>query len=140
MGYTFPETEPLSEGLSTVGLDSQNFLLNGGTVLLTLQAWIVLSMLVTLLQVITKWLLPPVHKFSRFVARLDNSLKWNFYFGFFFAGQIELFASIFIQLKVWSWEEASNGDKAAITLCILTICLIVVTSIFLVRILKVAST
>ena len=49
-GYDFSDDEePLTEGLATLGFDSQNFLLNSGTVFLTLQAWFILAVAVSLL-------------------------------------------------------------------------------------------
>ena len=34
--YNFTETTPASDGLDSLGLDSKNFLLNGGTLFLTI--------------------------------------------------------------------------------------------------------
>ena len=54
LGYNFSdEEEPLSDGLATLGLESRNFLLNSGTVFLTLQLWIILSVVVSLLSYAT---------------------------------------------------------------------------------------
>lgn len=51
LGYDFSEDEePLTKGLATLGLDNRNFLLNGGTAFLTLQAWIILTVVVSLLR------------------------------------------------------------------------------------------
>ena len=54
LGYNFSdEEELLSDGLATLGLESRNFLLNSGTVFLTLQLWIILSVVVSLLSYAT---------------------------------------------------------------------------------------
>lgn len=55
-----------------------------------------------------------------------------------FAGQIELFTSIMIQLKTWAWDGASDGDKAAIISCIVTTGFLLTASLFMVKILRVA--
>ena len=47
-GMTFTESEPLTEGLASLGLENLNFLLNGATVLLTLQAWALIALVATL--------------------------------------------------------------------------------------------
>ena len=96
-GLTFKETEePLTEGLESLGLESKNFLLNGATVMLTLIAWFVLAVIATILVLVTKKCCLPTRKGARLALWFDKALKWNFFFDFFFAGQIELFASALI--------------------------------------------
>lgn len=46
--YTFTESEAASKGLERLGMDSKNFLQNGGTLFLTIQAWIAVCVAVTL--------------------------------------------------------------------------------------------
>ena len=96
-GLTFKETaEPLTSGLETLGLENENFLLNGATVFLTLLAWAVLAIIASILALVTRKFCLPTRKATRFAQWLDKTLKWNFFFDFFLAGQIELFASALI--------------------------------------------
>ena len=95
-GLSFRETEPLTEGLDSLGLESRNFLLNGATVFLTLLTWAILAIIATIFVLVTKKLCQPNQKGARMAVWLDKALKWNFFFDFFFAGQIELFASVLI--------------------------------------------
>lgn len=95
--YTFTETEPASAGLKYLGLESLNFLLNGGTLFLILQAWAVLAIVATMLKFLAKkFSCSPQGRAYRFSFWLEKKLKWNMFYEMFFASQIELFASALI--------------------------------------------
>ena len=92
----FSETEPASKGLEELGYESKNFLLNGGTLLMTIQMWAVLAVLVTLGGLLCKSICGTVGRMNRCCRSLDLKLKWNFYFELFFAAQIDLFCCVLI--------------------------------------------
>lgn len=97
-----------------------------------------LAILVSLIRFIVSWVSQSSNKCLRLVNWLDHQLKWNFFFTFLFAGQIELFTSILIQLKTWDWDGASDGDKAAIISSVVMIGFLIIATVFLVQILRVA--
>ena len=83
--YEFTDTEADSDGLANLGLDSLNFLLNGGTLFLTLQAWAVIALIATLMTVFAKRFCSPKSRSYRLSFWLDRNLKWNLFYEMFFA-------------------------------------------------------
>ena len=136
--YEFSDTEAAHEGLANLGLESLNFLLNGGTLFLTLQAWAILATVSTLLTLVAKRHCAPKGRSYRFSFWLDKKLKWNLFYEMFLASQIELFASVLIQLKHWDWG-AKSGDKAAIVFACVTLGYFLVSTLFMLRIIRIAK-
>ena len=52
--------------MQNLGLDSQNFLINGGTLLFMFLIWAVFAFIGTLLDLISQYLLPKYEKFGKF--------------------------------------------------------------------------
>ena len=94
--YDFTETDAAHDGVKNLGLESHNFMLNGGTVFLTLQAWAVFAAFSTLLALISYYACEKKSRTRRCSLWIDRKLKWNLFFQLFYASQIEIFASLMI--------------------------------------------
>ena len=62
--------EDIQLSMENLGLDSQNFLINGGTLLLMFLIWAVLAFIATVLDLISKYLLTKFEKFGKFTSWL----------------------------------------------------------------------
>lgn len=133
--YEFTDTEPPSEGMETLGYQSQNFLLNSGTLFLMLQAWVVLALFATLLKFLATKLCKPDSRSYRFSLWLDRQLKWNFFYEMFLTSQIDLFASALVQLKYWGWT-TKNGDRAALVFAVITCAYILISTAYMYLIIR----
>ena len=58
--------EDILLSMQNLGLDSQNFLINGGTLLFMFLIWAVFAFIATLLDLISQYLLPKYEKFGKF--------------------------------------------------------------------------
>lgn len=125
------ETEASSPRLELLGLESQNFLLNGGTLFIFFTLWFTALLLSYLLTALLR-LKNDLSKLQRFVNWLDRQLKWNSFFNLIFTSQVELLLSSIIQLK--HWQVSLNGDQVACIFAILTLLLYTVVPFVQLRI------
>ena len=129
----FTETEASHPRLAMLKIESQNFLLNSGTLFIFLALWtlafIMSSLLTASLSCITN-----APRMTKCANWLDLKLKWNLFFDLLFAAQVELLLSAAIQFEHWRWE--LNGDRLACVCAVLTIAIFAVIPLVLIRIMK----
>ena len=97
VGYTFDVTETGASNprMALISLESENFMLNGGTLFLFFIFWFICLLFSYLFKVIALFK-KDSPKFKSFSEWIERKLKWNLFFDLFFASQVELLLSAII--------------------------------------------
>ena len=86
---TIPAADSNNPRLEMLGIDSQNFLINGGVFLFSIAIWVTLLLINFFLKKIFSCF-NNTPRLTRFVNYVDRTLKWNSAFELFFTFQIEI--------------------------------------------------
>ena len=129
----FTETEASHPRLAMLKIESQNFLLNSGTLFIFFALWTLGFILSSLLTAFLSCL-KNAPRMTKCANWLDLKLKWNLFFELLFAAQVELLLSAAVQIEYWRWE--LNGDRLACVCAVLIIAIFTVIPLVQIRIMK----
>ena len=129
----FTETEASHPRLAMLKIESQNFLLNSGSLFIFFTLWTLAFGLSSLLTA-SFLCLKNAPRMTKCANWFDLKLKWNLFFDLIFAAQIELLLSVAVQIENWKWE--LNGDRLACVCAVLTIAIYTVVPFVQIRIMK----
>lgn len=129
--FDITETEAASPRIELLQFESQNFLQNGGSLIVFFTIWFALLASSFLLSAIAH-AFHNQEKLTRLARWLEDQLKWNGFFNLILTSQIELLLAAIIQLKYWRWEK--NGDKVACNYALLLLFLNLLVPVLQLRI------
>ena len=106
---TYSETEAPSDGLKALGFESQNFLLNGGTLFIILGSQLCVLALAKLVMLCQK--IRQSRRLHTCASWLERQVVWSPFLDLLMTAQVELLLSATVQLRKWTWVE--HGDRIA---------------------------
>lgn len=130
---TVTETEAPNSRLEALGLESQNFMINGGTLFIFFAIWVCFNILQLPFALASRFTANN-SCLNRFSSRFADKLRWNFFFDVTLTGQVEFMLAALIHLNHWKWDLI--GDRLGCIFAILMLVLYLMMPYILFRILR----